>query len=293
VIFVASYFTNADPSLYLAASREGEEFTALNGSEPILRGTIGTGQLRDPFIGVGPAGAFHLLATDGWASRCVVHAVSEDLTSWSPQTLVPVMEGIPGAHNAWAPEFFFDESESLYHVIWSSVVDTNGDGEPPDWFVSQDHRIWHSTTRDFVSFSPSEIFFDPGYSVIDATVLIDRGQYLMAFKDERGTNELGTSHKCIRLTSFRSPRGPFTAPTGPVSPSPVEGPAFFHRAGRLVMIFDHYLEGRYGAADSVDGAKWSETVVVVPTGVRHASVLSVSESKRLPIFDMIVEGTRR
>jgi hypothetical protein len=260
-MWVASYFTDEDPALHLAVSNDGYEFTALNDGQPVLRGTVGTGQLRDPFIGIGPGGEFHLLATDGWTSPNIVHAMSADLTSWSSQTLVAVMANIPDAHNAWAPEFFFHKPDATYHLIWSSVVEPTSAGEPRDWQnTGQDHRIWHCKKTDFRTVSPAEIFFDPGFSVIDATVHSDNGRYIMAFKDERGTNDLQTSHKCIRLTTFTSPGGPFTEPTGPVSPSPVEGPAFFRRDGKLVMIYDHYLEGRYGAAESTDGTHWAPEV---------------------------------
>ena len=54
--FVISYFTSDDESMYLAFSRDGFEFVPLNDGQPVLRGEVGTGTLRDPFIGVGPDG---------------------------------------------------------------------------------------------------------------------------------------------------------------------------------------------------------------------------------------------
>jgi hypothetical protein len=38
-------------------------------------------------------------------------------------------------------------------------------------------------------------------------------------------------------------------------------------------MFDHYLEGRYGAYRSSDGLSWSQAEVAGPPGIRHASVL--------------------
>lgn len=158
--FVISYFTTDDEAMYLAESRDGFEFTPMNGGKPILRGEVGTATLRDPFIGVGPDGRFHLLATDGWTSTSIVHASSESLHTWSPQSLLPVMADVPGARNAWAPEFFTDADTGLAHLIWSSVVD--GAGGPPDWTSgSHEHRIWGTVTADFDSLQPPRIFFDP------------------------------------------------------------------------------------------------------------------------------------
>lgn len=276
---ILSYFTERDEALHLAVSRDGgHSFEPVNEGRPVLRGNVGTGALRDPFLGLGPDGRVHMLATNGWSSPSIVHAVSEseDLGSWSAQRLIPVMDEVPGAHNAWAPEFFFDHTAGRYHLIWSSVVDDAVPAEGRDWQnVGQDHRIWHCTTEDFTSFSPPEVFFDPGHPVIDATVVRDGERFLMAYKDERGVNDPSTSHKHILLTTFDRPGGPYEAPRGPVGPSAVEGPCFFRRGEEWILLFDHYLEGRYGAVRSGDGLTWQAASVDLPSGMRHASVLTL------------------
>ncbi|MFC8436118.1 hypothetical protein [Streptomyces sp. NPDC057253] len=188
------------------------------------------------------------------------------------------MARVPGALNAWAPEFFLDRLSGLYHLIWSSVVEPGGTAEGRDFeHLTQDHRIWHCTTEDFRTFSAPGIFFDPGHSVIDATVReLDGGGFLMAFKDERGINDTATAHKDIHLTTFDVPRGPYTTPNGPVTPSLAEGPSLFRRGDGWVMIFDHFLEGRYGATRSPDGITWEPLSLDLPDGMRHASVLTTS-----------------
>jgi Glycosyl hydrolases family 43 len=282
VIHVLSYFTTIDEALHLAVSTDGRRFVPLDGGRPVLRGAVGSRRLRDPFLGLGPGGTFHLLATDGWTSPNIVHATSRDLLTWSEQELIPVMAEVEGAHNAWAPEFFSDPATGDYHLIWSSVVDPQIPAGDRNWqTVGQDHRIWHCTTRDFVSFSRAELFFDPGYSVIDATVAHDGDRFLMAFKDERGANDLATDHKHILITSFTRPGGAFAPPIGPVSPSAVEGPAFLRRDDEWVLLFDHFLEERYGAVVSSDWVCWEPTAVDLPLGVRHASVMTIP-ADRLP-----------
>ncbi|MGW0425137.1 glycoside hydrolase family 43 protein [Streptomyces sp. NPDC003015] len=277
-MYVVSYFTAAAEALHLAYSHDGEEFVTVNGGRPILRGTVGTGRLRDPFIEVGPDGLFHLLATDGWTSTHIVHATSADLITWSPQELLPVMAAVEGALNAWAPEFFLDRRTGLYHLIWSSVVEDGGTAEGRDFeHNGQDHRIWHCTTEDFITFSAPGVFFDPGHSVIDTTVReMEGGGFLMAFKDERGTNDVATAHKDIHITTFDTPGGPYTSPKGPVTPSVVEGPSIFRRGDEWIMIFDHFLEGRYGGLRSDNGLDWEPVSLVLPPGMRHASVLETS-----------------
>jgi Glycosyl hydrolases family 43 len=275
---VMSYFTEHDEALHLAVSQDGRRFDALNEGRPVLRSTVGTRRLRDPFIGLGPDGLFHLLATDGWTSPYILHASSADLRTWSPQSLIPVMADVTGAYNAWAPEFFHDPVAGEYHLIWSSVVEPHAPAEGRDWeHIGQDHRIWHCTTRDFEVYSPPAMFFDPGYSVIDATVTRHDGRFLMAFKDERGDNDHSTEHKHILVTTFEQPGGPYSEPAGPVSPALAEGPSFFRRDDEWVLLFDHFIDGRYGAASSPDGAAWAPCEIALPAGARHASVLTLAE----------------
>jgi hypothetical protein len=281
VTFLVSYFKRDDEAMYLASSEDGFAFEPVNGGEPVLRGEVGTRTLRDPFIGRGPDGRFHMLATDGWSSTSIVHASSVSLEEWSPQALAPVMRGVPGAQNAWAPEFFVDRETGLAQVIWSSVVDV-GAG-PRDWLAgSHEHRIWGSSTSDFQSFSPARLFFDPGYSVIDATVQPVADGYVMVFKDERGTNENSASHKRLVVTTFGKPGAGFTTPASVIGdgrlPFLVEGPSLFRRGDEWVLIFDFYLEGGYGALSTRDWMTWQPAEISLPPGMRHASVLSLPDS---------------
>jgi hypothetical protein len=275
-----SYFTTEDEAMYLASSDDGITFEPLNGGTPVLRGQVGNSTLRDPFIGMGPDGRFHLLATDGWTSTSIVHATSESLQTWSPQTLLGVMADVPFARNAWAPEFFVDAATGLAHLIWSSVVDR--DAAPRDWANgTHEQRIWGAATRDFESFQPSQLFFDPGYSVIDATVQATAAGFVMAFKDERGVNDRRTAHKNIAITTFSAPGSEFAEPTKVITPtstpSPVEGPSLFRRGDEWILIFDRYLEGGYGALSSVDLMTWTPVEISMPAGMRHASVLRIPE----------------
>ena len=295
-MYVLSYFTEADEALHLAVSRDGQHFAAVNDGRPVLRGTVGTRTLRDPFIGLGPDGHFHLLATDGWTSTSVVYAASADLITWSEQRLIPVMGAITQAHNAWAPEFFHAAAEDRYYLIWSSVTSGRAAVNDHDFeHNGQDHRIWCCTTQDFRTFSAPRLFFDPGYPVIDATVHVTNdGGYLMAFKDERGSNDLSTEHKDIHVAVFRRPGGPYEDLVGPVTPGIVEGPSLYRRDDVWVMLFDHYLESRYGAATSAEGRIWTTTEVATPTGARHASVLTIPPQhpiRKLPIGRLTQELT--
>lgn len=274
-MFLMSYFTADDESVRLAVSEDGRRFVPLNGGRPLLSSTVGTGRIRDPFIGLGPDGKFHLLGTDGWSSTSIVHASSSDLRHWEEHELLPVMTDVPGAQNAWAPEFFVDD-EDLVHIIWSSCVNGQLDGVGHDWEHNpQDHRIWRCQTRDFSSLSPSAIFFDPGYSVIDAAVVRTDGLLRMAFKDERGENVAHNPFKRIMLTSAADPGGPFDGLVGPIGDAAAEGPTLYRVDNQWVLLYDHYLAGTYGGSVSTDWQTWHPLEVSVPPGTRHASVFQL------------------
>ena len=271
-MYLFSYFRTEAEALHLAISEDGFSFHAVNDNRPVLAGEVKTRTLRDPFITQTPDGRFHLLATDGWKSTSIVHACSDDLITWSGQAAVPVMGEVPGTRNAWAPEAFCGREGGLIRLIWSSTV-SDDPGDNPG------HRIWACETEDFLSFSPSHLFFDPGYNVIDATVSAYGDAYLMAFKDERGENKEGTDFKAIRTAMSLSASGPFESVSDLVTPSLVEGPTLYRKDDLWVMLYDHFVEHRYGASLSEDGRHWqvSEVEVLLPEGPRHGSVIEIDD----------------
>lgn len=277
-----AYFRTEAEALHLAISEDGYRWDALNGNEPLLSG--GHGPIRDPHISRDREGAYHLFYTGGWSAAGVSHASSPDLLSWTDREFLPVMAHVPGARNCWAPECFYDREEEIYRLFWSSTVSPDDAlpwDAPETWGTRHDHRIWGTATRDFQAYEPASLFFDPGYSVIDGTLAFDEteGEYLFAFKDERGANRLGTEYKRIHVCSARRGAGPWTEASAPLTPALTEAPALYRLGDRWIMLYDHFLEGFYGAAESEDGRTWTPVTekMTFPPGPRHASVLEVDE----------------
>jgi len=277
--FVMSFFRTGVEAMHLAVSTDGYDWETLNGGDPVLRGSVRTETLRDPFLFADRDGTFHLLSTDGWESQYIVHATSPDLVEWSDQTALPVMADVDGAKNAWAPECYYDHENETYRLLWSSTVETDP-GE------DYNNRIWSATTDDFGTVEPAERFVDPGYEVIDATVISRDGTYHMALKDERGVNELTTDYKAVRTTTAADGGGRFDDLSGLITPSPVEGPTLFRNDGEWWLFYDYFLEDRYGASRSTDFETWEtfDDEVSFPDRPRHASVLEVDAA--------VVEGLR-
>jgi hypothetical protein len=222
--YVFAYFIkNGEDGLHLAASTDGYHWERLGGGASYLKPTVGKSKLmRDPCILRGPDGTYHMVWTSGWNENNIGYASSKDLVHWSEQKELPVMAHEPGVLNAWAPEIVYDERRGEYLIFWSSTVpgkfaQTEGAGDG-----KYNHRIYATTTKDFVDFTPTRLFYDPGFSVIDATFVHANGQDWLLVKDETRT----PVKKYLQLAPAPDLRGPFGQPGAPITPPGLwtEGP---------------------------------------------------------------------
>jgi hypothetical protein len=127
--------------------------------------------MRDPCVVRGPDGTFHMVWTSGWNEPTIGYASSRDLRTWTGQKAIPVMAHEPTVLNSWAPEVVYDAARGEFVIFWASTIpgrfpQTAGSSEE-----KYNHRIYGTTTKDFVTFTPTALFYDPGFSVIDATFL--------------------------------------------------------------------------------------------------------------------------
>jgi hypothetical protein len=166
--FLFAYFEEpAKSGVYYALSTDGYHWNPINSARRVFAPQYPGELMRDVFIARGPDGEFHAVWTWGWRERRIGYAHSADLIHWSPQQQVPLMEKVPGTVHTWAPEIYWDKASSRWLILWSSI--TAEESRNP---------IFYSFTRDFRDFTPPVVFFDPGYDVIDATILRDRSRYV-------------------------------------------------------------------------------------------------------------------
>lgn len=83
------------------------------------------------------------------------------------------------------------------------------------------NRIYSAMTADFEHFTTPSVFFDPGYEVIDATILQTGSRYHLVFKDERKE----PLKKFIQIASGPSIEGPWSGISEPFTESWSEGPS--------------------------------------------------------------------
>ncbi len=225
--------------IYMAESADGLHFTDLNGGNLILRSDIGEKGVRDPFLVKHPQmGRYYLIATDlcihtgDWdtaqyaGSRDLMVWHSDDLNTWEGPH--PVTVGVEGAGCVWAPEAIWDEKRGMFMVFWASMVKLAGDKEPKQ-------RIYSAWTKDFATFTPSEMYREDEDHLIDLNIVFDGKRYYSFVKDE--------TTKTIRMEVQDDLTGPVTEVHSDVLANlyGVEGPECYQLPdGRWCLIVDQY-----------------------------------------------------
>jgi predicted GH43/DUF377 family glycosyl hydrolase len=290
-VYVFSYFTgNGEDGLHLAASEDGLNWKEINSGQAMLPPLVGESCLmRDPCISQGPDGVFHMVWTTAWAGNTIGYASSNDLIHWSTQIAVPVMTHEDSVMNCWAPEINYDQKDDNFIIYWSSTI-TDRFAETANSTKNgsrRNHRIYYTTTTDFVSFSETKLFYDPGFNVIDASIVADGGRYAMFIKNE---TELPQPEKNISIVHSDHITGPFSQPQDPITGHYwAEGPTSVKINGKWHLYFDKYRKGAFGLLTSTDLKNWTDESdkLNMPDGIRHGTVFSVDRE----IYDSLRSTT--
>jgi beta-galactosidase len=275
-----SYFTGrGDDGLHLAYSHDGLNWHAINNGQSILEPTVGNDKLmRDPCIAQGPDGQFHMVWTTGWWDKHIGYAGSTDLINWSEQKSIPVMEHEPEAKNSWAPEIFYDKKQQSFHIFWATTIPgRHSEVAESEREKGLNHRMYATSTADFEKFEPTRMFFNPDFSVIDATIIEHNGEFVMIVKNENPN----PPEKNLRITKAPNSNGPFpTEVSEPITGNYwAEGPTPLKVGNYYYVYFDKYREKKYGAVRTLDFETWedvSDSLNFVP-GTRHGTAFKVEQ----------------
>ncbi|MFE5244982.1 MULTISPECIES: glycoside hydrolase family 43 protein [unclassified Streptomyces] len=198
--YVMGYFTESpqgagtDYGLHLAVSTDSLNWMPLNQNNPVVTPTQGAGGLRDPFIMRKRDGTFVVLATDlkgtdwGYNSQYVHVWDSTDLRTFTNYRR-PKLHSM--ATHSWAPEAFWDAGRGQYALIYSAV---NATGH---------NVLMVNYTADFTTVSAPQVFFDPGYDVIDGDMAVGvNGVNYLYFKSSSTGGLVGARSTSLDPGSF-------------------------------------------------------------------------------------------
>ena len=270
--------------IYFATSRDGRDWTSLNGGDPVLVSQLGEKGARDPYVFRSHDGKkFYLIATDlsvnlyrDWkravraGSKSILIWESADLVHWSAPRLVKVAPDDAGC--TWAPEAVYDEDAGDYLVFWASTTGRDN---------FEKHRIWAARTRDFVTFGAPFVFIDKPTTIIDTSIVRDGPACYRFIKDEK--------FKAITMETAPHLAGPWRdVPSfnlahllgyeGPeiyqLEPSRNDHPATW------CLILDHYAKSQgyepWTTTDLSTGDFKPDPGFKFPFKFRHGSVLTLS-----------------
>lgn len=277
-----AYFTDKNANkngLHLAWSKDGYKWDKVGNEYSFLKSDYGDQdkdkRMRDPFLMKGADSLWHCLWTINWNSNIIGHSTSTDLIHWTTQQNIPVMNGFE-AKNCWAPEMIYDDINQQYIIFWSSTVKENGVWKVEPGY-KYDNRIYCSTTKDFKTFTPARLFFDPGHNVIDATIKKIGNKYYLVYKNE---SELPTPQKNLFVAVNDQVDGPYkTISDKAFTKNWVEGPSINQLQDNSFLVYmDSYKDHKYEAMRTFDFQKWENMShkVMLPEGAKHGSVVSVT-----------------
>ena len=275
-----SYFKGNGDGLHFAYSEDGYQWKTLKADSIFLKPTAGKDKLmRDPCIIRGADGKFHMVWTVSWNEKGIGYASSPDLIHWSEQQYIPVMGGEAGARNCWAPEITYDDRKKRYLIYWATTINNRFPQKDTAAESKYNHRMYYTTTKDFKTFTKTKLFYEPGFSVIDASIVKNKKkQYLMFLKNETRWPE----EKNIRVATTKRLKKKFGAPSAPITGKYwAEGPTALKLGNQWIVYFDKYRDHAYGAVASSDLKTWIDVSdkVSFPQGIRHGTAFLISRAE--------------
>jgi hypothetical protein len=270
VYLFTSFREPATDGLYLAWSEDGYHWDDLGG--PYLAPMVGTQKvMRDPSVVKGPDGTYHMVWTSSWKGDLGFgYASTKDFISWSEQKHLPVMAHDTSTVNVWAPELFYDDERKEFIIIWASTIPFKFEKGIEE--ERNNHRMYYVTTKDFLTFSETKLYLDPGFSVIDC-VIVKRGKddYVLVLKDNTRPN------RNLKVAFGRTPLGPWENISKPFTGFLTEGPTVIKPAGKYLIYYDFYGEKKYAAAETEDFISFADATseILLPEGHKHGTITRV------------------
>lgn len=277
--YVFAYFKdNGTDGLHLAYSDDGYKWNTLKKDQSFLTPEVGKDKLmRDPCIIKGGDGLYHMVWTVSWTDKGIGYANSKDLIHWSQQQFIPVMEKEEKTRNTWAPEITYNKKSKKYMIYWASTIEGQFLETQSEEEKGYNHRIYYTQTKDFKKFKKTKLLYEPGFNVIDATILKEDKQFVMFLKDETRN----PVQKNIKVAYSKKLTGPYTKASEPITGNYwAEGPTAIKIDNNWVVYFDKYTQKKYGAVkQTTNGWEDISDQINFPLGTRHGTIIQISSDE--------------
>lgn len=309
--YLFTYFSDPTHSLFMAVSRDGYSFTAVNDGKPVIAGDTIADQrgIRDPHIYRGPDGAFYLSMTDlhifgqekgyrttkwdrdekkyDWGNnRGFVLMKSYDLINWTRSNvrindLFPQLDTIGCA---WAPQTTYDPVAKKMMLYYTMRI---GGGKTKLYYSYTDDDFSTLITEPRILFE----YPDPKIQILDADIThMPDGRYCMMYVAQDGTSGIKMALSDSIHTGYQ-----YQPEWVDFEPRSCEAPNVWKRIGedKWVLMYDIFgiRPHNFGFAETEDFVtfrnlgRFNEGVMEMTNAVspKHGSVIQITgeEADRL------------
>ena len=134
--------------------------------------------------------------------------------------------------------------------------------------------MYVTTTKDFKSFTDTRLFFDAGFSAIDAVIVKQaNNNYVLVVKDNT------RQERDIKVAFANNPLGPYTNVSKPFTDNFTEGPSVVKVNNQWLIYFDSYRKKIYEAVATTDFKTFSNinNKIHIPEGHKHGTIVVVKK----------------
>ena len=276
--YAFAYFTEtpnqsgADYGLHLAVSRDGLNWSPLNQNLPVTTPISGQQGLRDPFILRRQDGTFVILATDlkglnfGLNSQYLHIWDSTDLSALTNYRYVRMHT--MNTHT-WAPTAFWDASRQQYGIVYSAV---NG---------GRDVFMVNYTT-DFRTVSPAQVFFNPGFSVLDGDIVVDGATTYLYYKNLGDGNTYGARSSTgapNSFTTYTSGLRQGNAMEAPMLVKRNDGTGWWLWGDSFSPVNNDYYAWSSGNVTTNSWTVMNQRDYTPPLNAKHGSIVGITDTE--------------
>jgi pectinesterase len=257
--YIAVAIRDGDKSLQFFYGKDGHNWKPFSSAAP---------PSADAAVAFSQDSGLHLVWAVG--DRRLAHASSPDLRYWTTARYFDPMAG-RNALGLEHPSIMYNPAVRQFTVTWASTIRDNLFQSYQE-NVDDNPRLWYTITRDFETFAPARLLFDPNYAVRDGTVARDVERYALLHQDSR------RAVRQLRIAFGPSPSGPW----GPSSDSFPRGLAsrsnLLHRSGGWLIYYDSRSGpgATPGALETQDFWKFKDVTRSV-TGLAGEHLLGIGE----------------
>lgn len=305
--YLFTYFTDPTHSLFMAVSRDGYTFSAVNEGEPVIAGDTIASQkgIRDPHIQRGPDGAFYLAMTDlhifaqqkgyrdtewerpgelyDWGNnRGFVLMKSFDLINWT-RSNVYIEEQFPELGEigcAWAPQTIYDPVEDKMMLYFTMRL---GKGKTKLYYAYTDDDYTKLVSKPKILFE----YPNPNIQILDADISqMPDGRYCMMYvaQEESGGIKMAFSDRINSGYVYQPQWVDF-------EPGACEAPNIWKRIGedKWVLMYDIFSiqPHNFGFAETSDFNEFTnlghfndgEMKIINAVSPKHGSVIQITEEE--------------